>query len=61
MKLQLCTAALSHYPASASAADNKLLFLARDINDRKAFEMRIHFNEIFSDGTQTNEVNDSLS
>lgn len=60
MKLQLCTAALNHYPASASASDNKL-FLARDRNDRKVFEMRIHFNEIFSDGAQTNEVNDSLS
>lgn len=61
MKLQLCTAALNRYPASASASDNKLLFLAREINDRKVFEIRIHFNEIFSDGAQTNKVNDSLS
>lgn len=37
MKVQLCTATLNHYAESASASDNKLLFLARDINDSSIF------------------------
>lgn len=38
MKPQLCTAALNHYSESGFASDNKLLFLARDINDRVVFD-----------------------
>lgn len=38
MQLQLCPAALNHYGKSGFASDNKLLFLAGDINDRMAFD-----------------------
>lgn len=58
MNLQLCTTALNHYSESGFASDNKLLFLAGDINDRVVFDSD---KDKYSWSPQKNEMNVSLS